>query len=131
MRIIYDTYPGPLPQLASKWNDLLNEITNFSGKATFGIIMSLSNHLKDLINCFINRKSAIKNTKLTLEALWNIIATTSCKGVKLCSKCMYFVIYRSLRNTLFGDVCNLTSREGLRDVMYNIKHHSPMLTASS
>lgn len=77
---IYSTHPSTLPQLTSEWNDLLNEVSNFSGKTTFGIIMPLSNHMEDLINSFINRKSAIENTKLTLETLWDIIAPTTCKS---------------------------------------------------
>jgi hypothetical protein len=75
-KITYGAHPCPLPQLTSEWNDLLNEVSNFSGKATFSIIMTVPNHLKDLINGFINRKCAIENTKLTLEAIWNVIAPT-------------------------------------------------------
>jgi hypothetical protein len=33
--------------------------------------------MKNLVNSFINRKSAIENTELTLEALWDIIASTT------------------------------------------------------
>jgi hypothetical protein len=62
----YNTHPNTVPQLTSEWNDLLNKVSNFSGKTTFGIIMPLSNHMEDLINRFINRKGAIENTKLTL-----------------------------------------------------------------
>jgi hypothetical protein len=42
--------------------------------------MPLPNHLKDFINFFVNRKSAVENTKLPLEALWDVIASTSCKS---------------------------------------------------
>jgi hypothetical protein len=42
--------------------------------------MPLSNHMEDLINSFINRNSAIENTKLTLETLWNVIAPATCKS---------------------------------------------------
>lgn len=76
MRTIYGAHPGHLPQLTSEWNDLLNEVSNFRGKATFSIIVTLPNHMKDLINSFINRKCTIEYTKLTLEALWNVIAPT-------------------------------------------------------
>jgi hypothetical protein len=65
-----------LPQLTSEWNNLLNEVSNFSGKPTFSIIVTLPNYMKNLVNSFINRKSAIENAELTFEALWDIIAST-------------------------------------------------------
>jgi hypothetical protein len=102
-----------MPQLASEWNDLLNKTSNFSGKATFRIIMPLPNHSKNLIDGFINRKSAIKNTKLTLEALWYVIAPTSCKGVNTSLQMQIFCQTQEFKKySLWRHLCNITHGQG-------------------
>jgi hypothetical protein len=86
--------------------------------------MSLPNHSKDLINGFINRKSAIENTKLTLEALWNVIAPTTCKGVKTSLQMHVFCCKQGLRNILIGDIyVILPIKWRVRGRMYKTKHH--------
>lgn len=70
---------GMCPKASCERHQQVHQSTHFTVKATLGAEVAPRYHSKDLIDGALGGNGGVEDTKVALQASWNVIATTTCR----------------------------------------------------
>lgn len=58
---------GTTPQQSCQGNESLDQVSDFEGKSSFGVVVTLTNDREDLVNGGFHREGAVEDAEVALN----------------------------------------------------------------